>query len=319
MKIVNQYLKSVKSWLPKENRDDIINELSENILSQIEAKEAELGRPLNQVETEAIVKRHGHPLMLAGQYYSDQDGFTFHRRIIGSTFFPLYRKVLSFNLLVGLMIIVLVMLIALLSGSFPFSLIDGMRVFLIQIVVQFTIVTGVFLWIESYLSKYPDRWHVSKPNDLDLEFSKRGVQIFEASVQIIAYLIFGIFFNAVVNHQHLILFPIVELTSIWQQVYLPIMFVIFAELLEAGIILIRPHWKRLQLLATVSSGVAALIALHLLLTTNRWFASENERLSDGINRQFFYGLVVAGAIVIGVLIWDIVRLVRYTTISNTEE
>ena len=38
MQIVERYLESVKNCLPKEQVDDIIKELSENISSQIEDK-----------------------------------------------------------------------------------------------------------------------------------------------------------------------------------------------------------------------------------------------------------------------------------------
>jgi hypothetical protein len=45
MKLLEQYLKSVRSCLPEAQRDDIVNELSENIHAQIEDQEAELGSP----------------------------------------------------------------------------------------------------------------------------------------------------------------------------------------------------------------------------------------------------------------------------------
>ena len=45
MKLLRQYLKAVKMYLPREQRNDIINELSENLLSQMEEIETGLGRP----------------------------------------------------------------------------------------------------------------------------------------------------------------------------------------------------------------------------------------------------------------------------------
>lgn len=314
METINRYLKSVKGWLPKAEREDIINELSENILSQIEAKEAELGRPLNQAEIETILKRHGHPMTLAGQYYSERKGYEFSRWIIGPTFLPLYLKVLSFTMMIGFSILVLVMLAGLISSSFEFTLMDGLRAFLIQLVAQFTIVTGVFFWIESYLTKNPNAWDVNDPEDLEL-ISQRQTQIFEAVVQIVVYGIFGIGVNAALNGDN----QVAILTPIWQQAYLPIMFVVVAEVMVGFLILFRPQWIRVQLLVNISSGVAALIVLHLLLTANDWFVVENSRLAESINQQFVYWLIVGGVIVLVLLIRDIFRLVRHITVSNTVE
>ena len=46
MDLVNRYLQAVKFWLPNKQKQDIIAELSEDIRSQIEDRETELGRKL---------------------------------------------------------------------------------------------------------------------------------------------------------------------------------------------------------------------------------------------------------------------------------
>jgi hypothetical protein len=43
MELIERYLQAVKFALPQEQREDIIKELRDNLLSQIEEKEAELG------------------------------------------------------------------------------------------------------------------------------------------------------------------------------------------------------------------------------------------------------------------------------------
>ena len=48
MELVDRYLKTVGTLLPKEQKDDILRELSENIRSEMEDKEMELGRPLTE-------------------------------------------------------------------------------------------------------------------------------------------------------------------------------------------------------------------------------------------------------------------------------
>ncbi len=83
MQIVDRYLKSVKTCLPTAQADDIIKELSENIYAQIEDKESELHRSLTEAEVEAILKQHGHPLLVASRYRQEQRNVSFGRQIIG--------------------------------------------------------------------------------------------------------------------------------------------------------------------------------------------------------------------------------------------
>ena len=118
MEIVDRYLKSVKSCLPAAQADDIIRELSENISSQIEDKEGELNRPLVDSEIEAILKQHGHPLVVASRYRQEQRSVSFGRQIISPALFPFYIRVLQFNL--GLTsVIVLAIFAALFAGGQP--------------------------------------------------------------------------------------------------------------------------------------------------------------------------------------------------------
>ena len=53
MDLLERYLQAVKFWLPGKQRHDILAELSEDIRSEIEDKEAALGRPVGSAELEA--------------------------------------------------------------------------------------------------------------------------------------------------------------------------------------------------------------------------------------------------------------------------
>ena len=63
MNALDRYLESVKHFLPKARRDEILPELEQRLRSEIERRETELGRPLNQADCEAILARHGSPRM----------------------------------------------------------------------------------------------------------------------------------------------------------------------------------------------------------------------------------------------------------------
>jgi hypothetical protein len=87
MELVDRYLHAVKFWLPRNQKDDIIAELSEDLRSQIEDKEAELRRTLTDTEVEPILKRCGSPMAVAGRYLPQQS-------LVGPALFPIYRVVI---------------------------------------------------------------------------------------------------------------------------------------------------------------------------------------------------------------------------------
>jgi hypothetical protein len=88
MELLDRYLHAIEFWLPRRQKQDIIAELSEDLRSQIEEKEAELGRKLQSEEVEAILKRCGSPLAVALRYQPQQ-------YLIGPMLFPVYRFVLA--------------------------------------------------------------------------------------------------------------------------------------------------------------------------------------------------------------------------------
>jgi hypothetical protein len=92
MQLLERYLQAVKFWLPKEQKEDIIAELSEDIRSQIDEKEIELGRKLNEVELESILKQRGRPILVANRYLPQE-------HLIGPVLFPIYRLVLKIVML----------------------------------------------------------------------------------------------------------------------------------------------------------------------------------------------------------------------------
>jgi len=86
MELLDRYLQAVKKHLPWRRQDDIIAELRANLYSQLEDKEAALGRPLTQSEAEAWLKELDPPIQMAARYQPP-------RYLIGPAVFPTYRHV----------------------------------------------------------------------------------------------------------------------------------------------------------------------------------------------------------------------------------
>jgi hypothetical protein len=83
--LLDRYIHSVKTLLPPDKRDDIAAEISSNLQSLVEDEAMELGRELRPDEVSAILKQHGHPMVVASRY-RDRPG----RGLISPDLFPFY-------------------------------------------------------------------------------------------------------------------------------------------------------------------------------------------------------------------------------------
>src|ERR1700757_418263 len=77
MNPLERYLKSLSKLLPADQREDILRELSEDIRSEIDDKESELGRPLSEAEQLELLKRRGNPLQVAAGYTDNKGTLAF--------------------------------------------------------------------------------------------------------------------------------------------------------------------------------------------------------------------------------------------------
>ncbi|MFA4898094.1 MAG: hypothetical protein WC563_01085 [Brevundimonas sp.] len=103
MDLVERYLKAVAAQLPKDNRDDIVAELRDEIMGRLEALEAHLGRAPTDDEVEGLLREVGHPLSVAARYRPGPQA------LIGPELYPWWM----FGLKVGLTVMAAVTLIGL--------------------------------------------------------------------------------------------------------------------------------------------------------------------------------------------------------------
>jgi hypothetical protein len=115
MDLIDKYLAAVAAQLPADQRDDIIAELRDLILSRFEAREEELGRPLTDDEREAILREVGHPLVVAARYREGPDS------LIGPELFPYWLFGAKAGLLIVGMVSGIGLFIDMTSGSATFG------------------------------------------------------------------------------------------------------------------------------------------------------------------------------------------------------
>ena len=285
MDLLSSYLNAVRSCLPEAQRDDIINELSENLHSQIKDQQAELGRPLTDSEIEAILKQHGHPLIVAGRFRDDQRNLSFGREIIGPALFPFYVRVLLFNLGITSLIQLVVFLALFLSrqvvtaSSFFPSLFYG-------VVIQFAVVTLIFSIVDRHWRKHPDRWD---PRNLKHPWhpafaiqgqpklgSRRAplrVSRFDSVAQIVALTLCLIWLRIAQGAPFLIFGPAAAFlrpAPICHHFYWPVVAIAFLGIVQAFLNLLRPDWLRLMVLYRALTAAAWIVILFLLIKAGHW-------------------------------------------------
>lgn len=101
MTLIDQYLAAVAAQLPRDKREDIIAELRDALMERMEAREAELGRPMTEAETEALLREFGHPLTVAARYRGGPD------HLIGPELFPYWWFAVKAALLVLAVVVVM--------------------------------------------------------------------------------------------------------------------------------------------------------------------------------------------------------------------
>ena len=120
MELFDRYLKCVGALLPSAPKADILEELSDEIYSQAEEKEAELGRPLSIDEQSAILRVLGHPLQVAMRYRNLNQ-----RQLISPLLFPAYWLALKVIFAVVCIMQIVVATIMVLSGGNVGQLVDA--------------------------------------------------------------------------------------------------------------------------------------------------------------------------------------------------
>jgi hypothetical protein len=196
MELLDRYLQAVRKHLPLRRQDDIIAELRANMESQIEDKEAELGRQFTQCEFEDFLRKMGSPVMVASRYQSQQ-------YLIGPTFFPIYLYVLRVVLLWAFVLSVIVSAVVI-----PLTSPNAGEVFASLFRIPFILiqvagwVTLVFVVIEFVSMRHPnvcppiaglaDRWQPSSLPPLDKNAGRAGKP--RSFAQAVANIIFGCLF-----------------------------------------------------------------------------------------------------------------------------
>jgi|SRR5579884_2736647 len=162
MELIDRYLHEVERLLPEGQRKDIVAELSEDLRSEIDAKEAELGRPLSEDELESVLRKRGHPLSVAERFLPES-------QLIGAVLLPQYWRVVKVA-----ECCILAIFIGLYAAFGPFAqgagLLRGLSESLYWLwmlclygFAYLGLFTLIFAWVERSRTRYKDNWDPRHP------------------------------------------------------------------------------------------------------------------------------------------------------------
>ena len=295
MELIDRYLQAVEFALPTGQKDDIIKELRDSILSQIEEKESALGRPLNQDEQIDLLKQLGSPMQLAGRYIKQ-------RGLIGAAWMPIYWKVLTIALGVAFLVHAGASIGMAAAGKTLTESLGVLFRYPGAAVMVFTWVTLVFAAMDHFGAKFKftETWD---PRTLPpLVKAPPQKSRFELTAQFTAQTIFGVWWLAGLHYQYLILGPgyaFLRFGPVWQRIYPLFVIMLVIDLTLTAVRIARPQWRDGGRASRVIMSALGLVVLYFLIQSSEPFIAADLNseqfvaLAKTVNFGLHIGLTVA--------------------------
>jgi hypothetical protein len=269
MRLLTVYLDAVGNYLHVRGRRDILRELEENLRSQIEDQESELGRPLTEREQQALLLAHGTPLEVAARYGGHQGTLTFGRQLIGPEFFPIYRMVLFANWIISAMI----------HGGIALSRVevDEPRGFFVAAGVQFVVITTIFCVVDLLQRRsggippaLGDNHGQFPPTYL------RDVPRWQSFNGLLAWLAVSAWWALIPWYPVVIIgtaADFVQLSPAWGTFYWPILLLLLAGVAQRATNYFRPEWNWLPPVTRLGINLIGLLLLYPIHLSSPYFTS----------------------------------------------
>ena len=323
MDLLERYLQAVRVLLPRAEQDDIVQELREDIVSQFEAKQEESGRSLNAREEEEIIRKHGHPVMVAARYGKAS-------YLIGPAVFPFYWLVLRMAALGAVIVRSAIALAELLVSARPSAEIGHVLIAIPSVLVPvFCWVTGAFALFELCSPWLKLRGSANwSPRTLPATGKKPSTVSRPESVAGILFGTIAVFWwQALPGAPYLVFGPaagIMALGPIWTTLYWPILLVTAASVVQSWWDLAWPELTPLRVTIRLVLRTAGLVLACVILRAGNWVmvapgstdAGQSSRAVPVVNQVLFY-CFVAGVVLAAVqLAWECVKFYRGSQLSH---
>jgi hypothetical protein len=328
--LLDRYLYAVSRHLPAQRlgasvQNDLIAELAANLRAQMEDREEALGRPLTEDEQAEVLRRHGHPILVAARYQPQ-------RSLIGPEIFPFYwftvKRVLPW--VAGIWLLVTAVTIVFGSSGTPISQrVDVGHIFfgLLGTLFQFLAwMTAGFALLEIFKGYMPNEfahpsWDPRKLPKADPVADRSGprhpyADAIAAAV-FLAWLLSFPHFPLLIFGPYAVMHMLnIDLPGIWRTFYW--IFVAFncIQLAAKIALLFRPVRRYYPVIESIIHllGIGIIV---FLLRAHDYIAQAtfgNNAMSPQtvatVNASIHRGLIFVLIIAIAQLVWDTVQLLR---------
>lgn len=309
MELVDRYLQAVRAALPKGNQDDIVQELKDSILSQVEEKEAALGRPLNEDELVEVLKTMGSPAKLASRYREQQG-------LIGPTVMPVYWKVLKAALGLTFLVQVIAAIVTAAAGRPLLMSLAPIFNYPNIAFMTFAWITLTFAALHFFGAKFqaPEQWDPRKLPPVAKV--KRGKSRTESIAALLIGAIATVWWLAGLRNPWLVMGPgaaFLNFAPIWLKLYPLWIAMGLVEVARHAFEFARPNASRQHLLFSLVPRCLSLITMLFLIRAGEIFViNPNNPALQGaigaINYGTRLGMTIAAVISLAKLLHDIWKL-----------
>jgi hypothetical protein len=314
--LLERYLEAVRHCLPQAQAEDIVAELGDDLRQQMEDRESDLGRALNQGEVAAILKQRGHPMKVAGAYLPAQ-------YLIGPGLYPVWRFVVKLVLgwILPPVFLFIVGPATFLSSSHHARAILETAVGLLQAeLFSLGCITTAFAVLERTQRKVSifSDWD---PRHLPRVPALRGqprISRANATGEIVTSVISTAFWIALMEHgARSISLGAASVTPapVWHTVQWPILLLCLAGIPLGWMGWVRPYAVRARVIFKVAIDAAHGAIIGVLLHAGIWAnvavasnPSDEANATHWVNVGFEIGLVFLAAIVLADAIMEVTRL-----------
>jgi hypothetical protein len=318
MELIDRYLHAVEFWLPVNQRADVIDELSDDLRSEVDERRAAPGATVSDDTIAAMLKERGHPMLVAARYLPQQ-------YLIGPALLPLYRLVLRV-LLLCILVPVFVLVIApsaVLSGGGPIETVIATLLHLVQATIySIGLVTIAFALIERYgLARGVfTRWDPRRLPVLPTSRAQRrqsiATTIFTLTVRVVftvwwLNVLWGVTIYSGAN-------AAVALGPVWHRLFWPILLLSFVGIAIDVADLYVAAWPRARAVVGLVAAGAGLVIVYILLRSGPWVligtttaaSASLLALRTWVNASVAITIVVTGAIIAGGALLEASRAFR---------
>jgi hypothetical protein len=265
IEFVDRYLHAVRFWLPKTPRqEEMLAELADDLRSQIEERESELGRRLDNHEVSDILKRCGAPMAVATRLGPK-------KYVIGPTLYPIYTFVLKmvlFWILVPVFGFIVAPSILASTGSWGAAIGTTLAALWNGLFIAAGIITLVFAIIERTPAQaaIAGKWDpLSLP---PVKKPERKTSLVHVVCEL-AFNWFGLIWLLLIPHYPALIFgpaaAFLTAGPIWHRFYVPIILCSVFALVRSGFTLAKPQWTWFPSSSQLLQTVFGMITLGFML------------------------------------------------------